>query len=100
MTFYVVIDFNLVSMMLDHICIIFFSDGGNQQGGCLRNFRNRPYPVRVKVRYYENVLTVSLTFRKILDTVYFILIHTSKASTLMSNNYVHIVHSLLLELFK
>ncbi|CAB4039659.1 ERGIC-53-like, partial [Paramuricea clavata] len=33
-------------------------DGGNQQGGCLRNFRNRPYPVRVKARYYENVLTV------------------------------------------
>ncbi len=45
--------------------IMFYnSDGNNQiQGGCLRNFRNRPYPVRIKARYYENVLTVSLKFK-------------------------------------
>ena len=30
-----------------------------QRGGCLRDFRNRPNPVRLKLRYYENVLTVS-----------------------------------------
>jgi mannose-binding lectin 1 len=40
---------------------LFYSDGHNQaQGGCLRNFRNRPYPVRIKARYFENVLTVSV----------------------------------------
>ena len=35
------------------------SDGKDQHiGGCLRDFRNRPHPVRVRVRYYQNVLTV------------------------------------------
>ncbi|PFX22367.1 protein ERGIC-53-like [Stylophora pistillata] len=29
-----------------------------QRGGCLRDFRNRPNPVRLRIRYYENVLTV------------------------------------------
>jgi len=34
-------------------------DGIHQQlGGCMRDFRNRPYPVRVKIRYYNNILTV------------------------------------------
>ncbi|XP_065662210.1 protein ERGIC-53 isoform X2 [Hydra vulgaris] len=36
-----------------------FKDGNKQQlGGCMRDFRNRPYPVRAKIRYYNNVLTV------------------------------------------
>lgn len=38
-----------------------FSDGLSQQlGGCLRDFRNKPFPVRAKIEYYKNVLTVSL----------------------------------------
>nr|XP_037278586.1 protein ERGIC-53-like [Rhipicephalus microplus] len=35
------------------------SDGINQQlGGCQRDFRNKPFPVRAKIEYYQNVLTV------------------------------------------
>ncbi|KAJ8311485.1 hypothetical protein KUTeg_010840 [Tegillarca granosa] len=35
------------------------SDGASQQlGGCLRDFRNKPYPIRVKVEYYNKILTV------------------------------------------
>ena len=35
------------------------TDGINQQlAGCLRDFRNKPFPVRAKVEYYRNVLTV------------------------------------------
>ncbi|XP_070537352.1 protein ERGIC-53-like [Ptychodera flava] len=35
------------------------SDGLTQQiGGCLQDFRNKPYPVRAKVEYYKNTLTV------------------------------------------
>ncbi|KAK3732287.1 hypothetical protein QZH41_014423 [Actinostola sp. cb2023] len=35
------------------------NDGKNQNlGGCLRDFRNRPHPIRVRVRYYQNVLTL------------------------------------------
>jgi len=37
------------------------SDGIDQQlGGCLRDFRNKPFPVRVRVEYYKNVLTVMI----------------------------------------
>ncbi len=32
----------------------------NQQlGGCLRDFRNKPFPVRAKIEYYQNAITVS-----------------------------------------
>jgi mannose-binding lectin 1 len=35
------------------------TDGSNQQlAGCLRDFRNKPFPVRAKIEYYRNVLTV------------------------------------------
>ena len=35
------------------------TDGINQQlQGCLRDFRNKPFPVRAKIEYYKNVLTV------------------------------------------
>ncbi|XP_054153415.1 protein ERGIC-53-like [Oppia nitens] len=35
------------------------SDGINQQlAGCLRDFRNKPFPVRAKIEYYKNVLAV------------------------------------------
>ncbi|KAK8745592.1 hypothetical protein OTU49_000277, partial [Cherax quadricarinatus] len=34
-------------------------DGLSQQlGGCLRDFRNKPFPVRAKVEYYKNILTL------------------------------------------
>ncbi|KAI1288452.1 Protein ERGIC-53 [Halotydeus destructor] len=35
------------------------TDGSNQQlAGCLRDFRNKPFPVRARIEYYRNVLTV------------------------------------------
>ncbi|ESO85090.1 hypothetical protein LOTGIDRAFT_168115 [Lottia gigantea] len=35
------------------------NDGFNQQlGGCLRDFRNKPYPVKIRVEYYQKALTV------------------------------------------
>lgn len=35
------------------------NDGTTQQlAGCLRDFRNKPYPTRAKIEYYNNVLTV------------------------------------------
>ncbi|XP_050723851.1 protein ERGIC-53-like isoform X2 [Eriocheir sinensis] len=34
-------------------------DGLSQQlGGCLRDFRNKPFPVRAKLEYYHNILTL------------------------------------------
>ena len=38
-------------------------DGSSQQmGGCLRDFRNKPFPVRARITYYQNVLTVCMIF--------------------------------------
>ncbi|XP_021951686.1 protein ERGIC-53 [Folsomia candida] len=35
------------------------NDGSTQQlAGCLRDFRNKPFPVRTKVMYYKNVLSI------------------------------------------
>jgi len=35
-------------------------DGFNQQlGGCLKDFRNKPFPIRAKIEYYNKALTVS-----------------------------------------
>ncbi|XP_061170528.1 protein ERGIC-53-like [Saccostrea echinata] len=35
------------------------NDGSQQQlGGCLRDFRNKPYPIRVKIEYRNKSLTV------------------------------------------
>lgn len=35
------------------------NDGSTQQlNGCIRDFRNKPFPVRAKIEYYKNVLTV------------------------------------------
>ncbi|BFZ26129.1 hypothetical protein BsWGS_29168 [Bradybaena similaris] len=37
------------------------NDGSTQHiGGCLRDFRNKPFPVRVKIEYYNQVLTVKV----------------------------------------
>ena len=49
--------------MTDYIRAIVYRDGSQQQlGGCLRDFRNKPFPVRVKVQYYKKALTVSGRF--------------------------------------
>lgn len=35
------------------------NDGGQQAlAGCLRDFRNKPFPTRARIEYYQNVLTV------------------------------------------
>jgi len=35
------------------------NDGSTQQlAGCLRDFRNKPFPVKAKIEYYKNVLTI------------------------------------------
>ena len=35
-------------------------DGITQQiGGCLRDFRNKPFPIRIRVEYFRKTLTVS-----------------------------------------
>ncbi|KAG5891661.1 hypothetical protein JTB14_020079 [Gonioctena quinquepunctata] len=35
------------------------NDGTTQQlGGCLRDFRNKPFPTKARVEYYQNILTV------------------------------------------
>lgn len=35
------------------------NDGVTQQlAGCLRDFRNKPFPVRAKIEYYKNTLTI------------------------------------------
>ena len=40
--------------------IYFYRDGITQQlGGCLRDFRNKPFPVRMKIEYYKRTLTIS-----------------------------------------
>ncbi|XP_064465180.1 protein ERGIC-53-like [Ornithodoros turicata] len=37
------------------------SDGSNQQlSGCLRDFRNKPFPARVKIEYYKNVISIMM----------------------------------------
>ncbi|KAK7442441.1 hypothetical protein BaRGS_00040523 [Batillaria attramentaria] len=42
------------TLAFDHM-----SDGSSQQlGGCLRDFRNKPFPVRVRIEYYKQALTV------------------------------------------
>ncbi|XP_057316720.1 protein ERGIC-53-like [Hydractinia symbiolongicarpus] len=51
---YVMVMLNDGTKQYDH-----FKDGNNQQlGGCMRDFRNRPHPIRAKIRYYNNILTV------------------------------------------
>lgn len=37
------------------------SDGSvTQLGGCMRDYRNKPYPVKAKIRYENKVLSVSV----------------------------------------
>ena len=36
-------------------------DGSTQQlAGCLRDFRNKPFPVRARMTYYQNTFTVNI----------------------------------------
>lgn len=36
------------------------NDGSTQiQGSCIRNFRNKPFPVRLKIEYVNQALSVS-----------------------------------------
>lgn len=38
------------------------TDGSNQVlAGCQRDFRNKPYPVRARIQYLNNVLTVEIS---------------------------------------
>lgn len=38
---------------------MYLRDGITQQaGGCLRDFRNKPFPVHIKIEYYQRILTV------------------------------------------
>lgn len=40
--------------------VFLHSDGSTQAlASCQRDFRNKPYPVRVKITYYQKTLTVS-----------------------------------------
>lgn len=58
----------LLTLITDNNLLSFRDGQDLQLGGCLRDFRNRPNPVRLKLRYYENVLTVS-TVTVITDTI-------------------------------
>ena len=48
-------------------------DGTTQQlAGCLRDFRNKPFPVRARITYYQNTLTVNLISIWIMIILYII----------------------------
>lgn len=36
-------------------------------GGCLRDFRNKPFSTRAKIEYYMNTLTVSLVYYLVIN---------------------------------
>lgn len=41
------------------IVFVWYSDGSTQLlSGCLRDFRNKPFPTRARIEYYLNTLTV------------------------------------------
>uniref|UniRef100_A0A0N4ZKD3 L-type lectin-like domain-containing protein n=1 Tax=Parastrongyloides trichosuri TaxID=131310 RepID=A0A0N4ZKD3_PARTI len=47
------------------------SDGSTQiLAGCQKNFRNQPYPVRIKIEYYNNILTVLISDGQTTQTRY------------------------------
>lgn len=55
----------LLCIIANHCkCLYFFfffiiSDGTTQLlAGCLRDFRNKPFPTRARIEYYQNTLTV------------------------------------------
>lgn len=67
-------------ILYDVSCFV-SSDGSTQAlGTCLRDFRNKPYPVRAKITYYKRTLTV----RKI--TITRLLLIYVKTKTMISNS--------------
>lgn len=53
---YISVVFNDGEMEYDHA-----TDGIEQKlGGCFRDFRNRPYPVKARIRYQEGAVTVEI----------------------------------------
>ena len=55
-----ILELQIVTVKLIAMLIFFRSDGMSQMlGGCLRDFRNKPHPVRAKIEYFKNTLTVS-----------------------------------------
>jgi mannose-binding lectin 1 len=45
--------------LADGPLLVGYSDGSTQQiAGCLRDFRNKPFPVRARIQYYKNILSV------------------------------------------
>ncbi|CAI9732606.1 protein ERGIC-53-like isoform X2 [Octopus vulgaris] len=51
---YILVMLNNGTREYDHM-----NDGHDQQlGGCLRDFRNKPFPLKARVEYYKNSLTV------------------------------------------
>lgn len=53
----------LLVFMLPFLFLCMNSDGSTQAiAGCLRDFRNKPFPTRARVEYYKNTLTVSICF--------------------------------------
>lgn len=58
---------------------IFFRDGADQiLGGCIRDFRNKPYPTRARIEYYNKVLTVMIDFLLICGKKYELIMRHSK----------------------
>jgi len=60
-----------------HVCglyivnVLCVRDGYHQQlGGCLKDFRNKPYPVRVKIEYYKKALTVRVAQHYLVSRSY------------------------------
>lgn len=54
-----IIKSKLFSMSCSVIFFFHCSDGGSQVlAGCLRDFRNKPFPTRARIEYYQNTLTV------------------------------------------
>ena len=44
---------------IGYMLSLYIKDGGGEElGGCCRDFRNKPYPVKLKLRYYKNTLSL------------------------------------------
>ena len=71
-----------------------YSDGANQAlSSCQRDFRNKPYPVRAKITYYQKTLTVS---NVLLETVRWpVLLCASPADGNSARFKLGVVHTLI-----
>jgi hypothetical protein len=79
-------------------------DGSSQiQGSCIRDFRNKPLPVKLKIEYVNQVLTVrtmikvfffiiKFSFRFILIMEYHkMILHMNSVRVLIEYNYLKLV---------